>query len=433
MVLRNCFKVKQFLKKIVEISFSSLVALLCSSVSHQMLHKKKKSFYYLFLNLLIFSHFNLFRIFAADISSLVNNASATDDLSNAPQHIKSKIRSEFDWRAYLEIYQDIAKHFSTREEALFHFLKFGRKEGRRFPKIFPNQPGLGIAHKKLTKFLRIMEANNIPIEERTFIIYYVDQLDIKNSLEVAVNNVKIFNSSIMHDYLLFSDNNGDESSSGKERISKNFYWFNIIGGVDNVLRPYLPLTLSNVAEVEWLLSPGDMFMHFRTLGLFKHTIETKFGSTVFTNQQVRGPLKADKAGKWIDEYRSLLFSPGNNIGLLGPTLSCEYAPHIQTHLFMIRNSLIPAILAEYTTFRKFDDSISLQKRYNLGLTEVVQRNGWNVSSFLAAKRYNKPVFDGYCLTKPKDAVSSDPTQWCNIAVEDVLFYKWGGDLLKIGM
>jgi hypothetical protein len=373
----------------------------------------------------------------------VQSAATTRDTQNylnddvpGSAALKAKIKSEFDWRAYLEIYQDIANHFSTRDEAIFHYLKFGRKEGRRFPKVFPSQPGLGIAHKKLLNFLKIMEERNVPIEERTFIIYYVDNLDHKNSLEVAVNNVRIFNSSVVSDSLQGrrESGEGDRESNRVGNISTNFYWFSIIGGIDNVLRPYLPLHLWNVAEVEWALSPSDVFMHFRTLGLFKHTLETKFGSVLFTNNVVRGPFRHIHRGEWVREFRRLLLEPDNNIGLLGPTLNCENSPHIQTHVFMIRTALIPQILAEYTTFRKFDDSLSLQRRYEIGLTEVVQRNGYNISSLIYHKRLQKPTFDGYCMPKPTDAftTSLDPTRWCDVTADEVIFFRWGGDMLRSG-
>jgi hypothetical protein len=393
----------------------------------------------------------------------VQSATTTRDTTNylnddvpGSAALKAKIKSEFDWRAYLEIYQDIANHFSTRDEAIFHYLKFGRKEGRRFPKVFPSQPGLGVAHKKLINFLKIMEERKVPIDERTFIIYYVDNLDHKNSLEVAVNNVRIFNSSIVSDSLQGRRERRNEREREQHKrdrdefsqesvgylkeernggnISTNFYWFSIIGGIDNVLRPYLPLHLWNVAEVEWALSPSDVFMHFRTLGLFKHTLETKFGSVLFTNNVVRGPFRHIHRGEWVKEFRTLLLEPDNNIGLLGPTLNCENSPHIQTHFFMIRTALIPPILAEYTTFRKFDDSLSLQRRYEIGLTEVVQRNGYNISSLMYHKRLAKPTFDGYCMPKPTDAftTSLDPTRWCDVTADEVIFFRWGGDMLRSG-
>lgn len=358
------------------------------------------------------------------VTSLVSNTS-NDDLTTSSEAYRAKVRREFDWRAYLEIYQDLAKHFSTREEALFHFLKFGRKEGRRFPKIFPNQPSLGIAHRKLTRFLQHLDQLNVPIEDRSFIIYYIDTVDHRESLEVASNNLRIFNSSIVHDYHVTAEG---------EKVRTNFYWFSIVGGIDNVLRPYIPLDQENVAEADWTLSPGDMFNHFRTLGLFKHTLETKFGSILFTNSFVRGPLVHRRNGDWIKQIRSLLFS--NNVGLIGPTISCEFAPHVQTYAFMIRNSMIPIILSEYTIFRKFDDAQALQRRYEVGLSEVILKSGYNISSLLTVKRgatttaSAETVFDGHCLTKPSSAKTADPTMWCDVRPADVMFVPWGGSFLR---
>jgi hypothetical protein len=344
---------------------------------------------------------------------------------------RTKIRSEFDWRAYLELYPDLANHFASRDEAFFHYLKFGRKEGRRFPKIFPNQPSFGIAHKKLLAYIKSAEDSQIPVQDRTFIIYFIGPLELKYSLEAAVNNARIFSNALKRD-------------SHKE--STNFYWFNIIGGVDNLLRSNYALDAHNVADVDWTLTPSDIFCHFRTLGLLKHILENKFGSILFINQFVRGPFNYYDKGAWIQEYRSLLHQKNGNIGLVGPTLSCEYSPHIQNYLFMIRSELIPAILAEYTTFRKFDDPKALARRYDVGLTEVVQRNGFNIASRMYFQRSGrkKAVFDGSCLPKPNNSISTtstststtsvslDPTRWCDVKVEEVLFYRWDGDILRSG-
>jgi hypothetical protein len=297
-------------------------------------------------------------------------------------------------------------------------MKFGRKEGRKFPKIFPNRPGFDDSNKKLQTFIQRVEAKNIPPHERTFIIYFVGVSNFKHSLEVSVNNAKLFANAVQQD-----------SASD----SKNFYWFNVIGGVDNLLRAYFPLDQHNVADVDWTLTPSESFLHFRTVGLMKHILENKFGAVLFLNQDLRGPFLFHQHGAWIEHYRKILYND-HNIGLVGPTISCEKSPHVQNYMFMIKSELVPPILAEFSKFRKFDDKEAASTRYNIGLTRVVQSTGYNISSLLYSHRTNKVAFDGTCLSKPQEtAVTSlDPTRWCDLKAEEVLFFRWGADVLQVG-
>jgi hypothetical protein len=359
-------------------------------------------------------------LYCVILCSVINVKSAMNTSEDAAAAaLRAKIRNDFDWRAYLELYPDLVSHFSTREEALFHFTKFGRKEGRRFPKIYPNQPSLSYGQKKLNNFITSMDSRNVPVEKRNFVIYFIGALDLKDSLEVGINNVRIFSNAVRQD----------------QEKSTTFYWFNLIGGMDNVLRPYLPLDQANVADAEWMNTPSHTYNHFRTLGIFKHLLETKFSTIVFLNNHVRGPFIHIENGQWINMFSKLLHNE-NNVGLVGPTLSCEVSPHIQNYAFAIRSEIIPVILQEYSTFRKFDDVRLLHRRYDIGLTELIQRSGYNITSLQYTSRTGLPSFNGYCLPKPADlpdfTSALDPTRWCDIKIEEIVFFLWGGDVLRSG-
>jgi hypothetical protein len=119
--------------------------------------------------------------------------------------------------------------------------------------------------------------------------------------------------------------------------------------------------------------------------------------------------------------------------MVGSSFSCELAPHVQTHFFGIRTTLIPLITKTYDAFHTFDSWPALIRFYEIGLSELVQRSGYNISSLLYQKRLQQDYFTGYCLTAVKfinDHTVENPSRWCDIAIEEVVFYKWGGDMLR---
>jgi hypothetical protein len=339
-----------------------------------------------------------------------------DDVGLA--RLKLKVRDEFDWTAYLEMNPDISRHYSTREGAAEHYINHGHKEGRVFPSLYPNQPSLSTAMKKLMNFCRIIQRRNIPVDQRTFIIFHVGIIDSQNSLEVVINNLRIFNFAMRKD----------------ATNSHNFYWFNIIGGKDNNMVDYLPSDNQwNVVKLEWLVSPSDILMHLRTLNVVKHTLQIHFGSVMFLNNGVRGPMMYREDGQWVNEFRKLL-SDEHHVGMAGPTLSCEVAPHIQTHFLIMRTRLVPALIQEYTTFHRFDDWPELIRHYEVGMSQFIMRHGWNISSLMYSKRLNKTYFDGYCIpvtNAHRNGILNNPSRWCDVQPEELIMYKFGGEMLRV--
>lgn len=338
---------------------------------------------------------------------------------------RAQLREELDWRAYLELHPDIAKYLSSKDEAVLHFLKYGEKERRKFPKIFPSQPGFGIAHKKLMTFTKSLDVKNIPLESRTFIIYNVEVISKQHSLDAAINNMKIFNAAVEQD----ATNN-----------STNFYWFNIIEKKDNRLSKHvIQIKSPNIAVVDRTVAPNGIFVHLRTLSLFKHTLEKKFGSVLCLSQHIRGPVHYHEHVRWLAEYRKLLFQP--KVGIVGPTISCERNhPHVQTHLFLIRTKTISWILNEYNNLKKPAAIDALGRFYTQGISDVIVANHYKLASYLYAQRIGPStaalsgVFNGHCL--PNEEIEhfanvSDPSKWCHIAPHETLFYVWAGDFIRL--
>jgi hypothetical protein len=174
-------------------------------------------------------------------------------------------------------------------------------------------------------------------------------------------------------------------------------------------------------------------MHLRTLNVVKNTLELNFGSVMFLNNGIRGPMVYRENGEWVEEFRKLL-SKEHNVGMAGPTLSCEVAPHVQTHAYIMRTQLIPPLLAEYTTFHRYEDWPQMIRRYEVGMSQFITKQGWNISSLFYAKRLNKLYFDGYCIqvsNANKNPILNNPSRWCDLQPEELIIYKFGGEMLRV--
>lgn len=362
------------------------------------------------VGMLIIASFLIANVFSSSSKSI-------DDISPTT---KTKMKEEFDWRAYIELYPDLVKSLSTKEESIFHYVSSGSKEERVFPKILPEQPGLQTAHKKLISFVKSLDSRNVKMENRTMIVYNVDFGDEFSSYEVMTNNFRIFLSAVSLD-----------SSPN----SNNFYWFNVLGDhnkffghLNNFQQQYL-----NVAVVERTIAPHDIFVFVRTLGLVKHILESKFGSVMLLSNGARGPFHDRKNGLWLQPFHKLLFQ--NNVGLVGATLSCEISTHVQTHAFIIRTQLVNTIISEYNNFKKAENDNWKQERYELGFTKIIQSAGYNISALLYANRMQKPFFDNNCLPGLKQFLDIpeilNPLRWCDIKTEEIAFFRWGGEILRI--
>lgn len=271
---------------------------------------------------------------------------------------------------------------------------------------------------KLDKLLALYETQNVPVKDRSLIIFHVGDLGlVSNSADIMMNNIKIF----MNAVNLHSD----------KAATKAFYIFNVADKYNPLLDQMLTLK-DNVAVMKWHIANSDLDIHLRTLKLLGKNVTDRFGSVIFTNQGVRGPLVKRKDGEWIRTFTDLLSS--NNNGLIGPTLSCEVAPHVQTHMFALQTELIPVILSQmrHNLTSTFSSWPALVAALEVGLTGVVQRAGYNVSSFLYHNR-GQPYFEsGKCLkyTGPPNRFDKNPAGWCGVTPEELVFVKWGGETMR---
>lgn len=316
----------------------------------------------------------------------------------------------FDAKAYAMLYPDL-KGIESELAALQHYMDFGLKEGRVGPKVVPEGPGYLETKFKLTKFIKEMDIRSIPMEERSLLIVHVDKANsAQSSSEVIANNLRIFQAAISADHGVF-------------------YLFNIIEA-DNYLQRHLNTSFPHTSACVWNASPSDIYTHMRTVKLLRSILRRKFGSVFFMNSLARGPLVQRAAGQWMAPFRSLLFH--EKVGIVGPVMSCTPTPHIQTFFFGIRTSLLLVLGKEFskrglTTRRLPQEDIAMSK--------IIQKAGYKMSSLLYAKRLGDDYFKKKCL--PPMNISNerirDPSRWCDVREEEVIFMKWGGDMFGNGM
>jgi hypothetical protein len=386
----------------------------------------------------IFKCLLCFLIVCCYILQFLTSSDVNEGILSNTSAFYREIKEKFDWKAFVELYPDCMSinnpegPVQNENDALNYFFAHHKHDLSSYPRRYPSKNGFSVAESRLSSFIRELDAGNVPSLERTIVVYHIGWVITENSFEVTSNNIKIFLSALI-----------DDSLSSFSSVAKTFYWINIIGGADNILYKYfidvVNFFTSNVALVEWNLSPSDMYTHFKTLEIF---VENGFlspsryhgnniTSIIFLNNECRGPLAHQYQGKWITQFQKLLSYDKN--ALVGPILSCEGKPHIQTHIFAIRTSFISSILNQYRNDgkrKRLSYWRYVVKHYEIGLTNLAISQNLTVSSFLYYHRFqNQTSFNGKCIRREKHsgfASDSNPIRWCSLKKEEIMFMKWGG-------
>ena len=240
---------------------------------------------------------------------------------------------------------------------------------------------------------------------RNLIIYYLGNVDpYVSGLDVVTNNIKLFVSALM----THLDGSPQEA----------FYLFNVADGRDNPLRNYLPRRHPNVGVIDWLHAKDENEMNSKLIKLLGLDLLNSFGAVFFLNNDVRGPLVHRNNGEWIWEFRKLLDS--NNVGMVGPVVSCENIPHVSTYMYAWRTKLFN-LLWKADNFQE-----------QLANSDFVRSSGYNISSMLYHRKYRTPYFNGKCVLTvgSKLQPTMNPVTWCNVLPKEVVFMYWGGEAVR---
>jgi hypothetical protein len=315
----------------------------------------------------------------------------------------------FEWLAYLETNADLLQaHIGTQGAATHHYLVAGRKEGRNCKAVYPVRDTYTAA---VDKFQTFSQASTASVEKRNLIIYHIEDIGSNdNAYDLTVNNLKIFLAALLH------------HAESHHADQQAFYWFNVAALTDNPMKALLPTHLPNVAAVDWIYSSSAFNSFIHTLNKLSAATLSSVGAVFSLSTGVRGPLLQHEDGGWISEYRKVL--DANNVGLVGPVISCEGSPHVQNHMFAVRVAAVSAVLQQLEHYKKISKFVSIEDYFQEHLSAAVISAKFRIASLRDVRRMHKAYFTGTC---PAAAGSSSSA--CHVDAKDALFLRWSGESL----
>jgi len=327
----------------------------------------------------------------------------TGDVTSAESNVSSS--AGFSWHTFLEMSPDTVRLGVTTLPKVSEggkingFSQFNRAD------MLPCATSIKNAVSRLKDAMK-----TAPVGKRNLVIYHVEDLELNDhSLEITLNNVKIFVASILH-----HEASADQSA---------FYLFNVARVATNPAKALIPADLPNVAIVDWELSPSPMHSFMLTLHQLQHEVPTLVEAVFSLSSGVRGPLVQFQKAAWMDEFRRLLDVKG--VGLVGSMISCVGAPHVLTHAFAMRSVLVPQVMLELNRYYAGDEFIPIDEYFRQRLTRATQESNFLISSLFHAKRDKSDVFQNESC---KDSATS-LLSGCDSNPEDSVFIRWSGENL----
>jgi hypothetical protein len=272
---------------------------------------------------------------------------------------------------------------------------------------------------KVLQAIARLESDNVPVGKRALSIYYLSNaISEEDSIDVIENNLKIYASAV-------------QQHNSSESIRRAFYIFNVAGGSDNILAKHLPYNAENVAFMKTSVQHNDLLAHIQMVSLLGETVVSKFRLVFFLNHDARGPFIGRRNGAWW-KFLTASFDGESPVALLGPVISCEIAPHVQTHAFAMRSDVVLEIFADFNP-RSATGKRNKLKHIETALSTEALNAGYQLASVYYQRRFGQSVFNGTCVTKEGNTAQyrSNPTSWCDVKPSDAIFMKWGGPPLRI--
>lgn len=309
---------------------------------------------------------------------------------------------DFDGIAYFDLYPDISLSKDDQLSGWDHYRTIGKQEGRYGPRRFPTEASLSIASGTIDAYISRLDSRNVPLSDRTIVLYYVPSHPEVEALEALANSIKIFSTSIFLD---------------PAHSSTNLYIFNVREGAESVFYKYIPTHLENVAVLVWQGRIEGPLLEMRSLDLLHGSrVSSKFGSLLFTSILARGPLAAEAQGQWVGQFRQLLAK--NHVGIVGATLSCDGIPHIQDQAWALHQSTVPQALGALQV--KYHKWKTISKFYSQYLSVLIGKT-YNISSIQYHHALGEEYFTGKCLKTSDEDL--DPRTACDVNF-NVLFLPW---------
>lgn len=358
------------------------------------------------------------------------------------------------WKAYVEMNAHIYDSDSVNYH--MHYGWFHDKLVRKYDKASVIVESWKEGSNKLLKYINVANHTQNKKENVILFIYYVAEFDQSSTVESAINNVNIFKQAI-------------HQKVGSTNLA--FYWINVVGGASNPIAKYIDINLPNCAVVDWKRETSEPIAIIGTLESLDERLDlsNKFSAVFFSSSNVRGPISQINYGNWIGSFKHLLGS--NNVGMVGATISCDstFGPYVQPYMYAIKSTIIKDLIIDLAQHIVPGNAENIVRYYQYGVSKLVQRLKFNISSILDYNILKQPYFNGKCLSAvdflekypptPISSVesatvllgggvdstaaithsiavvqavltsslssSSDPSEYCNIKPDDILFHKWG--------
>jgi hypothetical protein len=281
---------------------------------------------------------------------------------------------------------------------------------------------------KLVTAIKKYEDTSVPVRDRSLIIYHIGKASPIDSPDVIANNVRMFVSALQSQQI------GD--------IHQSFYIFKVTGGEEffSSLHEVLPSHLPNVAVIKCEYCDNNLVASMSTIATLGAGIVPKFQMVVSLNHEVRGPLVHRQNGKWLREIGAK-FDENKHLGLLGPMISCETAPHVQMYMFVGRGQIMVDVAHGLKSkLPSFEEPHRNTVKEEISVNEMVLGMGYDVASLLEFRSFAAVANSTGTAEPPNICGSSgaavalkntNPHSWCHIDVLTAIFVKWGGAPLRL--
>jgi hypothetical protein len=193
----------------------------------------------------------------------------------------------------------------------------------------------------------------------------------------------------------------------------------VIVNVDGNDNPFVEIVHKarppNTCIVVWSKTESDMKTH----ALLLQAIGKRPVSFFFAlNQGVVGPLSDES--NWPQKFTSLFTE---NVKMVGATSSCEVSLHIQTHFFVLHPDVF-SLFVHHQLQRVSGDWSDKILHIEVGFSTLLIEKNYRISSLLYDTKFklieNCPNY-------------TNPSFWCGLALSDVVFLKYGGEVLRQGL
>ena len=242
------------------------------------------------------------------------------------------------------------------------------------------------------------DESKIPHNKRVLILYHVGVLTLDYSMDVIINNIKIFRGAVL--------------SHIDSTYVEGLYVFNLLGGENNPFYKYIPCNSINVLCVQLSHSTMqyetivDFETHSDLVNLLGDSIIQSFNSILFMYHEARGPFDKRHNGEWLAVFTNLINQPNpsintteyqtlhnnNNapntiplttlpIGAVSTGMSCDPDVRLLTYTYMLTTTIVTKVFNAVALY-DIEEHLYHNRTELLGavLTSYILKQGISIAS-----------------------------------------------------